>query len=169
MWSARRASFALILAATALLAACQVRPLYAPGPTGRSVQAELAAVSVAAPSTRPEQVFRNTLLFGLEEATPVPKRYDLRYSLSLASSSVGIESVTGVPTAYQISGTLNYVLTDAQTGERLTSGTIANVASYDRSSQTFANIRAERDAENRVATTIAGILKTRLAAFLATS
>ncbi|WP_224407967.1 LPS assembly lipoprotein LptE [Afifella sp. IM 167] len=166
---ARRASLAFVLAGATLFAGCQIRPLYAPTPTGQSVQAELRAVDVEPPASRAEQVFRNVLLFGIDDAVPAPNRYRLTYAMSLSSGSVGIETVTGVPTAYQITATLSYRLTDIESSKTVTDGTIATVASYDRSSQVFANIRAERDAEDRAATTLAGILKSRLAAFLATN
>jgi len=169
MWLAKRASLALFLAGVTLAAGCQVRPLYAPTPTGQTVQADLRTVEVEPPTTRAEQVFRNVLLFGIDDGVPAPIRYRLTYGMSLTSSSVGIETVTGVPTAYQITATLRYSLADEETGKVVTDGTISTIASYDRSSQVFANIRAERDAEDRAATTLAGILKSRLAAFLATN
>ncbi|MBK1623412.1 LPS assembly lipoprotein LptE [Afifella marina] len=165
MWSARRGF--LILLAAGLVAGCTVRPLYAPDAAGRSVQEELRAIEVEMPTTRPEQVFRNALLFGLQDGETVPPQYRLEYTLALNSSSVGIEAVTGVPTAYQLSGRLQYRLFDISTGQQVLGAVLNTVASYDRSSQAFAKLRAERDAEDRVADTLAGILKTRLASYLA--
>ncbi len=52
-------------------------------------------------------------------------------------------------------------------GTTVTSGTVSAVASYDRSSQQFANLRASRNAEERTAKLLAEQIKIRVAAALA--
>jgi LPS-assembly lipoprotein len=164
-WRAGLAALVLLPA----LAACQVRPLYAPGPDGVSVAAVLPAIDVAAPETRPEQQFRNALLFRLrggDEAAP--PRYRLDYRMSVVERQVAIEQFTGTPAAYQVSGKLSYVFSDASGQTVLFRDTANAVASYDRSTQEFANVRALQDAQQRVAETLAEIVSGRLAAHLAT-
>lgn len=161
----RRVGFAALALA---LAACQVRPLYAPGPDGVSVASVLPAIDVAVPETRPEQVFRNALLFRLRgDETGVPPRYRLDYAMALVERQVAIEQFTGTPAAYQVEGRMQFALRAGATGPVLLSDRVSAVASYDRSTQEFANVRARQDAEQRVAETLAEIVAARLAAHLA--
>lgn len=151
-----------------LLAACQVRPLYAPGPAGTSVASALPAIEVSAPETRPEQEFRNALQFRLRGAEAgAPPRYRLDYGMRLVERRVAIEQFTGTPAAYQVEGRLSYSLRDANEGSVLVRDSATATASYDRSTQEFANVRAQRDAERRVAETLAEMVASRLAAHLA--
>jgi len=60
-----------------------------------------------------------------------------------------------------------YTLTAIDTGKVLTTGEVSAAAPYDRSSQRFANIRAARDGEIRVAQSLARDIKVRLSGFLA--
>ncbi len=116
------------------LASCQVRPLYAPGPDGVSVAQILPAIEVAAPETRPEQVFRNALLFRFRGGDDgAPPRYRLDYGLALVERSVAIEQYTGTPGAYQVAGRLAYILRDAAGGTVLIQDRASAVASYERS------------------------------------
>jgi LPS-assembly lipoprotein len=157
---------ALVLA----LASCQVRPLYAPGPGGTSVASVLPAIDVATPETRPEQVFRNALLFrlGAGEGDAAPSRYRLDYRIGLVERRVAIEQFTGTPAAYQVEGRMSFVLREGATGPIVLRDSVAAVASYDSSTQEFANVRALRDAEDRVAENLAEMVAARLAARLAT-
>jgi LPS-assembly lipoprotein len=49
----------------------------------------------------------------------------------------------------------------------VTSGTSFANAAYDYSQQGYANVRAKRDAENRVATAVAGDIRNKLAVWFA--
>ena len=164
-FAGRPASLAL---AVALLVGCQVRPLYAPDASGASARTQLPAIAVDEPVTRSEQVFRNALLFGLrggDEAAP--SLYKMNYRITSDIQQLAIEAVTGTPTSYQLNGRIAYILEDAATGEPLLIDEALATASYNRSSQNFANLRAERDAEDRVATALAHKVETRLASFFA--
>ena len=61
----------------------------------------------------------------------------------------------------------DYKLVPVAGGTPVATGVAFTFASYDRSSQRFANIRAARDAEIRDARTLAEQIKTRLAIALA--
>lgn len=159
----------LALAALALaLASCQVRPLYAPGPDGVSVASALPAIDVALPQTRPEQEFRNALQLKLHgEQAGVPPSYRLDYGLRLVERQIGIEQITGTPAAYQVEGNMSFVLRQAAAGPIVLRDSVGAVASYDRSTQEFANVRSARDAERRVAERLAELVAARIAAHLA--
>lgn len=169
-WGERGLLRALAIAALLALAGCQFRPLYATGPAAPGPQADLPAISVEPPAGRVEQVYRNALLFGLrgggEAASP---RYTLVYRMTVRSQGVAVERGTGTPNAYQLTGGVSFLLKDAATGESRFGASVTAVDSYARSSQNFSNIRAQRDAENRIATTLAGLTQARLAAYFATN
>jgi LPS-assembly lipoprotein len=158
------------LAATVLgLAACQVRPLYGAGPQGASPQHELPAIAVDPPVTRQEQLFRNALNFGLQGgAGAAPARYHLIYRLTIRETDIAVERRTGRPSAYQLNGSVSVLLRDIATGEEILGTSVTAIDSYNRSSQSFANVRAERDAEERLVETLAQLVEARLAAFFAT-
>jgi len=165
MWSRKVAA----LLAALLLAACQVRPLYAPAAGEAGPQADLPAIAVDEPISREEQVFRNALLFALRggEAGESP-RYGLVYRLTLRENEIAVERETGTPNAYQLSGGLSFLVKELATGTSIFGANVTAVGSYNRSSQNFANIRARRDAEDRLAETLAQLVQARLAAFFAT-
>jgi LPS-assembly lipoprotein len=169
-WGERSLLRPLALAALLALAGCQLRPLYATGPSGSAPQANLPAIAVEAPAGRIEQVYRNALLFGLRggEEAPSP-RYTLIYRMTLRSQGVAVERGTGTPNVYQLNGGVSFLLKDNATGESRFGASVTAIDSYARSSQDFANIRARRDAENRIATTLAELTQARLAAYFATN
>lgn len=169
MWSAeavgRAAGAALVLLA---LSACQVRPLYANGPQGPAPQLELPAIAVDAPVTREEQVYRNALNFGLRGgAAAAPTRYRLQYRLTIRETEVAVERRTGTPNAYQLSGSVSFLVTDFNTGDQVYGTNVTALDSYNRSSQDFANVRARRDAEDRLLRSLAQLTESRLAAHFA--
>ncbi|MYZ46836.1 hypothetical protein E4O86_03785 [Rhizobiales bacterium L72] len=156
------------LAVTLALAGCQVRPLYATPPDGVGAAQALPAIAVDPPLNRPEQVFRNRLLFGLRGGGEgAANAYSLGYRLILGEAALGVEPVTGTPASYQIIGNLSFILKDARTGAALVQDRVTSMASFNRSTQDFANIRARRDAEDRVSETLAELVEVRLAAFFA--
>lgn len=158
------------LAASALvLAGCQVRPLYAPTSVEAGPQADLPAIAVEAPASLPEQVYRNTLLFGLrgggDGADP---RYRLVYRMTIWEQGIAVERGTGTPNVYQMTGGVSFLLKDVATDESIFGASVTSTDSYTRSSQNFANTRARRDAEERLAKSLAGLTQARLAAYFAT-
>ena len=167
-WLGRASRMLGLAFAVALSTGCQVRPLYAPDASGVSARNQLPAIAVDEPVTRPEQVFRNTLLFGLRGGGEAASSlYRLNYRITSDVQQLAIEEVTGTPTSYQVNGRIAYILEDAETGEPLLVDEALATASYNRSSQNFANLRAERDAEDRLATTLASKVETRLAIYFA--
>lgn len=174
-WAARKAILAVALT---LLSACQVRPLYAPasaaagpaaGPYAGGPQAVLSAIAIEPPRTRQEQTFRNALSFLLHGGRePTASRYDLVYRLTIRSQEIAIERGTGTPNAYQLSGSVSFLVKDIGTGQSVYGANVTAIDSYTRSSQNFANIRALRDAEDRLTKALAELAQARLAANFAT-
>jgi LPS-assembly lipoprotein len=170
----RTALFLAALAASLMLAGCQVRPLYGDSAgaglseTSDTVRQSLREIDVATPRDRPEQAFRNALLFNLQGGNgPAAMRYRLTYRLVIREQQIALEEITGTPRSYQLQGQLSYLLEDANTGEALMTDRINAIASYDRSSQNFANVRARRDGEDRVGNELARQVEIRIASYFA--
>jgi LPS-assembly lipoprotein len=170
MWAANWLKL-LLLPLALVVAACTVRPLYAPAPAigEAGPSADLSAILVDEPVNRVEQVFRNALLFGLRGGgDAAAARYSLVYRLTVREREVAVERQTGTPNAYQLTGQLSFLVKDLASGDSLYGASVTAVDTYVRSSQNYANIRARRDAEDRLADTLAELTQARLAAFFAT-
>jgi LPS-assembly lipoprotein len=162
----------LVFAALALavgLSACTVRPLYSTGVGEAGPQADLPAINVQEPTTRPEQVFRNTLLFGLRGGGDgADTRYGLIYRMTVREQEIAIERGTGTPNAYQLTGGVSFLVKDVASGTSIFGASVTALDTYTRSSQNFSNMRARRDAEDRLAKALAELTQARLAAYFAT-
>jgi LPS-assembly lipoprotein len=152
------------------LAACTVRPLYSAGPTGPGPQADLPAIAIDPPENREEQVYRNALLFTLRGGGDGDSpRYGLIYRLTIRQQEIAVERGTGTPNAYQLIGSVSFLMKDSTTGESVFGASVTASDTYARSSQNFANIRARRDAVDRLMKTLADLTQARLAAYFATN
>ena len=169
-WSSGRILTALALAALLVSGGCQVRPLYSSTPTEAGPQADLPAIAVDTPISREEQVFRNALLFMLRGGGEGDAaRYKLVYRLTIREQAILIERGTGTPNAYQLTGGLSFLVKDAETGRSVFGSSVTSTDTYSRSSQNFANLRARRDAQDRLAKALATLTRARLAAYFATN
>jgi LPS-assembly lipoprotein len=166
----RRFAFVAVVLMALGLAGCQIRPLYSTSASEVGPQADLPAISVQEPATRPEQVFRNALIFGLrgggEGADP---RYKLIFRMTIREQQLSVERGTGTPNLYQLTGGISFLLKDAATDESLFGASVTSIDAYARSSQSYSNIRARRDAEDRLAKALAELTQARLAAYFATN
>jgi len=166
-WRRAAAGFAVLF----LAAGCQIRPLYmdqvAGGPL--SPVPDLRAIVVDPPRDRTEQVLRNELLFlfrgdgGPAEA----ERYRLRLLVDDTTDPLAVELEEDLPSAVLVTLSATFILTDLRNGETLLTGSSTGSASYDFSSQRFANVRAEKDARERAARTTAENIASRIAAYFA--
>ncbi|MBL0403547.1 hypothetical protein JKG68_06170 [Microvirga aerilata] len=167
------ARVALAAGLTLSLSAC-FRPLHGPTASGRSLQTELASIEV--PERKWPGALANTghylrseLIYALNgSGSDTPKRYRLNLALSQSQSSPVVDSQIGTASSVIVGGTLTYTLTSLDGSTVITQGTATSTTSYDRFPQRFANIRAGRDAEIRLAKTLAEQVRTRLSATLAT-
>jgi len=156
-----------------LLAGCTVQPLYqttAPGIGG--TVAPLRTVIVADVNDRVSQQVRNHLIFLLYQGSSPASQ--AQYSAAItASPSVRDVFATTAPdgstqvTAKRIvlSGTVT--LTDITDGSVIAQATRTATASFDQTRQEFANLRAQRDAENRAADELAEQFRIVIATALA--
>jgi LPS-assembly lipoprotein len=157
--------------ASLLLTGC-FTPLYGPMETGGTVKDVLAAIDVGPVGVKPGQdriahYLRNELAFDLDgSGRPSPKRYKLDVTVNESLSAVTVNTQTGQASSAILTGTATFKLIPIGGGPEITSGTAVASASYDRGPQRFANLRASRDAEIRVAKTLAEQIQTRLAVTL---
>jgi len=175
----RRVALFGAVAAAIALSGCQIRPLYGTSTTGdfgaqsSTVAADLAAIDLESISSQfaekdATRILYNELTFRLERgAGSPPKKYRLEVLADVNTAEVAIEQFADVPSAFTITMNSTYVMSDIETGETLTTGRTFRSASYDFSDQRFANQRALRDAQDRVAKAVADDIATRLAGYFA--
>jgi LPS-assembly lipoprotein len=155
------------------LAGC-FRPLYGPTASGEPLGAVLASIEIAPvaaslPQERVGHYLRSELTFDLNgSGVPAPKRYKLTMSFTEHAQSPIVDTTTGRAQSATLTGTVNYKLTSLDGSTVVSEGTATGYASYDRSPQRFATVRAAREADIRLAKTLSEQIKLRLAAALAT-
>ncbi|WEK51044.1 MAG: LPS assembly lipoprotein LptE [Candidatus Kaistia colombiensis] len=155
------------LALGVLAAGCTVQPIYMTIANGPNVAADLSAISVEDVSDRVGQEVRNNLIFGFTGGgASAPPRYELTMRVTSADARLGFERDETAP-AYSVTVTVAYQLKEIATGKVILRSINRGVASYDRSNQAFANQRAQIDAQNRAAQSVADDIQLRLAAALA--
>ena len=169
---ARRRTLGLVAAAGLALAlgGC-LRPLYGPTASGERMQDVLASIEVAEPTTavlqeRLGHYLRSELIFLLDgSGQPKAKRYRLTLNLTEGVQSPIVDTVTGRTESATVIGRATYTLY-APDGRIVTTGTATGSATFDRTPQRFAAVRAAREADIRLATLLAEQIKTRIAAVL---
>lgn len=173
----RLASLTIVGVLSLGLAGC-FTPLYGPSPSGTiNVADQLAAVDVAPLKEAPGQeraahYLTQELKYLLDGGAPTApaKRYMLSVSISQSLQTAIVNTSTGRAQAATLVGSVNYRLTEigAPADKPPVTGGVAQAsASYDRSTQRFATVRAARDAEIKVMRELAEQIKTRLAASFA--
>lgn len=161
---------ALFLSCVLLLSACQVRPLYLSAGSSIPITADLTAIDVEIDSQAEvaQQALLNALVFALRDGASLSEeRYKLSILLTKRSQRVAVEEFQEVPNAYFVELVASFTLLDNTTRRTLLTGQSFSNSSYDFSTQRFANIRAERDADQRAAAVIAKDIQVRLAAYFA--
>ena len=151
------------------LSACQVRPLYSTDTTtGQTLAAELSTIEIAPAKDRIEQEIRNHLIFAFTGGgAPSSPAYRLVMDVQNVTSDLDIESGTGLAKTTRVRLTATYRLIRLVDNAVATKGSSFFTASFARSSQRFANDRAELDAQNRAAEQVANDIQLRLSAYLA--
>jgi LPS-assembly lipoprotein len=98
-------------------------------------------------------------------SNPEPK-YRLTITVSRSSTTPTVTSQLGLANSATLSVTAIFTLKRAGGGETLFTDRANSAAVYDRTEDRFANLRAQRDVEIRVAKSLADEIELRLAAFL---
>jgi LPS-assembly lipoprotein len=155
-----------VLALSLPLAGC-FKPMYASLDDGASpVIEELSRVNVAPIGERVGQRVRNELIYSFSGGEAA----DLPYKL-VVTLKHHVEDSVIQPTGEAITKTYelraNFTLIEVENGKVLYGGSTLSRAAFDRTTQLFANQRAELDAEERAARTVAENVKTRVAAYFA--
>ena len=151
-----------------LVAACQVRPLYAPAPEqDTGMVSELAMVSIAPIQGRVGQQVRNELDFLLNAGRPESPRYELDLDTRTRLQDMLVRQLGGEPTNRTLTLQVDYTLKSLEEDADLLRGAVITRASFEVSRQRFANDRAERNAADRAAREAAQELRMQIATFLA--
>jgi len=165
-WRVFAAVFVLALAAP--LAGC-IQPLYGPNLDGTSNAAELRAVEVDEIPERIGHFVRNELIYGFNgTGAQVTPRYRLKVKLSERVQTPIYNTTTSFSTSATVVVDANYSLMTLPDNVEIAKGVAQALASYDRFTARFTNIRAARDAEIRDAKVIADSIRTRIAIDMAT-
>ena len=162
-----------VVAALALgLSAC-LRPLYGPTATsGAQLETVLASIDVpevawADTQARIGHSIRSELIYELNgSGSATPKQYLLKLSFEERLMTPIVDFISGRAQSATVIGKLSYTLTNLDGSKVITRGSATAQATYDRFKQRFTTVRAARDAEIRLAKTLAEQVKTRLAAYL---
>ncbi|MAZ17580.1 MAG: hypothetical protein CL535_14790 [Ahrensia sp.] len=165
------AHFAIVALSSLLTVGCTVQPLYTPtASTGVSSPATLAAIHIPEVKDRVGQQLRNHLIFLLNGGSGQPANADYELELNVSTSSTKLLTINPTnedePTAEKVTVTTKYKLVRVSDDTVVSERRVLATASYDVSGQEFANIRAERDAENRAARDAAERLRAVIAADL---
>ncbi len=165
----RRAALALaVLAPVSVLGGC-FRPEYAadtPGVPG--VGDALKAVQIDTIDGRVGQQVRNNLSFAFTGGgEALPARYVLHATVKSSTTDVIVDVPTNLPEVDTVAVVAEFTLTPVGSDKPVLDGKNFARKSFDRSLQRFAAVRAQRDAENLAAATLADEIKTRVAGYFA--
>ena len=166
----RAARAAMLLGALALPLGGCLRPMYGEAKLGGgSVEAGLKGIVIDEVQDRLGHYLVEELRFELNgSGEQAPPRYRLSMTATENVQATIVNTTTGRATAATILATVNFTLTEIASKREVFKGTAFASASYDRSPDRFAALRAARDAEIRIAKTLAEQLRTRIGAKLAT-
>jgi LPS-assembly lipoprotein len=145
-----------------------IQPLYGPLRAGGDVAGELQAIAVEPIPNRLGHYLANELIFGFNgTGSRVPPKYRLIVTVKENVQTPLLDTVSGYPSAATVVVNADYRLMPVGGTEPIAKGQATAIASYDRTSQRFSNLRAARDAEIRDAKRLADQIRTRIAAAVA--
>src|SRR5271157_4112662 len=165
-WSKVLASAAALLLAGGLAGCFQ--PLYGEAAHPGLVE-DLRAIEVAPIDHRVGHYLAEDLiadLNGTGQAASPPK-YRLTVTVSLGTQTPTVNSEINVASSATVTGDATYTLTKVDGGAEVVKGNANAAAAYDRTTQRYADLRAARDAEIRIARALSSQISLRLASALA--
>ena len=168
MWWSDRARGLAALALALSLSGC-FQPLYSEA-AHPGLVADLQAIEVAPIKDRIGHYLGDDLIssFNGTGSTPTPK-YRLNVTVTQSIQTPTVELQINAASSATVIGTAKFSLVQIQSekGEKVVfQGNATTAAVYDRTLQGFANLRAERDAEIRLARALADEISLRVAAAL---
>jgi LPS-assembly lipoprotein len=107
-----------------------------------------------------------TDLNGTGQTAPTPK-YRLTVMVSLGTKTPTVNSEINVASSATMTGEATYTLIKVDGGAEVLKGNASVAAAYDRTTQRYADLRAARDAEIRIARALSSEISLRLASALA--
>jgi LPS-assembly lipoprotein len=129
--------------------------------------ADMRAIAVTPIKDRIGHYLGNDLITDLNGTGDAPEpKYRLTVLVTTSAQTPTVTSQLQVANAATVTGTASYSLTPAGGGPAILSGVANSAAVYDRTEQRFANLRAERDVDIRLAKSLADEIELRVAAFL---
>lgn len=134
----------LFLALPLALAACGFQPAYGPQGVASGLRGTIRA---ADPTDRNGNEFVGRIEARLGQ--PEVARYDLSYTIRTEAVGVGITTDNSI-TRFNLTGSVDWALTDRQSGARVTGGTVENFTSWTATGTTVAGVAAEEDAARRL-------------------
>jgi LPS-assembly lipoprotein len=168
----RRALLALAGLAALALGGC-FKPLYGEGTasvTGGSVRSALSGIEVATIPDRIGHYLRNELAFELDgTGSATSKQFVLNVKVTESLDVASVDYSTGRADSAILVANATWVLSNKATGQEVTKGTSVARATYERSIQRFATVRAARDAQIRAAKALSELIRNRIAAALVAS
>lgn len=165
MWWHNHLVAALLVVAATGLTGCNIQPLYGTTEGGSKLGAVMEGVEITPIPGRVGQKVRNELIFtttGGGNAAPTVYKLDIAVKESLINELVKISGdATGQ--VYELNATFKL----SRGGQVLLQGKATSRAAYQRFQTIFSNVRAQYDAQDRAAKTVAETIRIRIAAFLA--
>src|SRR5271157_5386496 len=165
-WSKVLASAAALLLAGGLAGCFQ--PLYGEAAHPGLVE-DLRAIEVAPISNRIGHYLGEDLIADLNGTgqTASPPKYRLTVTVSTGTQTPTVNSELNVASSATLTGDATYTLNKVDGGAEVLKSTATAAAAYDRSQQQYADMRAARDAEIRIARALSSEISLRLATALA--
>jgi LPS-assembly lipoprotein len=141
-----------------MLAGCGFTPSLGPGGAAEGLQ---GAIRVNDPGNK--NAF--DLVERLEEriGRPATARFDLGYTITTGAIGVGITPDNAI-TRYNLTGRVDWTLTERATGTRVAGGRVNSFTSYSATGSTVAGLAAEEDAAFRLMRILADQIVSRLIA-----
>lgn len=162
--------FAALVALSMMVSACAdgsgFRPLYGNVGAMTSAEGKLASVETATIPGRTGQRIRNELIFQTtsgDKPPPAVYRLEVVIKESLLSTLVERDG-NAASQVYSLDATFRLV--NIGDNKVLLQGSSFGRAGFERFTSVLANVRAQEDAQNRAAKTVANDIKGRIAAFL---
>ena len=91
-----------------------------------------------------------------------PPKYRLTVTVSLATATPTVNSELNVATSATVTGEANYTLNKVDGGAEVLKGNANAAAAYDRTQDRYNDLRAQRDAEIRLARALSSEISLRL-------
>ena len=164
-WSKGLSAVAALALASGLAGCFQ--PLYSEA-AHPGLAEDVRAIEVAPIKDRIGHYLANDLTTDLNGTgqTPAPK-YRLTVTVSTNTQTPTVNSLINVATSATVMGAAEYKLVKVDGGEEVLTGKASAAAAYDRSQQRYDDLRAERDAEIRLARALSSEISLRVASGLA--